>query len=154
MHRSAPRQLTILGPGKAPRRFVYLALMLTVVGLVGTPLLDAEQLPKEDLEFLRGLAVDAISASTVAPGSNGGGRWPLTNACGFALVTPGKDTYTAFWIRDFSMAADSGLLSPSTLLEHLLLICQVQNGPADRKLTHGLHLPPWSVPDHINYDGR
>jgi len=52
-------------------------------------------LPKEDLEFLREMTRDVIQASRVQPGSNGGGQWTITNSCGFALITPGKDTYTA-----------------------------------------------------------
>lgn len=97
---------------------------------------------------------DVIEASRVKPGSNGGGRWLLTNSCGFALVTPGKDTYTAYWVRDFSMAVDSGFIAAEELRQHLLLTCRVQNGPTERKLGHGLHVPPWAIPDHINYDGR
>ena len=52
-------------------------------------------LPKEDLEFLREMTRDVIQASRVKPGSNGGGKWTITNSCGFALITPGKDTYIA-----------------------------------------------------------
>ena len=97
---------------------------------------------------------DVVEASRVKPGSNGGGRWPLTNSCGFTLITPGKDTYTAFWVRDFSMAVDSGFITAEELRNHLLLICKAQNGPADLKLANGLHVPAWAIPDHINYDGR
>jgi hypothetical protein len=111
-------------------------------------------MPKADLEFLRGMAIDVIEASRVKPGSNGGGHWPLTNFCGFALITPGKDTYPAYWIRDFSMSLESGLISPPDILNHLLLTCRAQNGPTELKLANGLHVPPWAIPDHINYDGR
>lgn len=115
---------------------------------------QAGELPKADLDFLRGLTADVIQAASVQPGSNGGGRWPLTNTCGFTLLTPGKDTYTAVWIRDFSMSVDSGLIGAAELLNQLRLICRTQNGPAELKLAHGLHVPPWAIPDHINYDGR
>ncbi len=111
-------------------------------------------LPKRDLDFLRDITRDVVEASRVKPGSNGGGRWPLTNSCGFALVTPGKDTYTAFWPRDFSMAVDSGFITAEELRNHLLLTCKAQNGPAELKLANGLHVPAWTIPDHINYDGR
>ena len=111
-------------------------------------------LPKDDLAFLRDMTRDVVEASRVKPNSNGGGRWPLTNSCGFTLITPGKDTYTAFWVRDFSMAVDSGFITPAELRDHLLLICKAQNGPADLKLAKGLHVPAWAIPDHINYDGR
>ncbi len=113
----------------------------------------AQELPPADLDFLRDMTRDVVEASRVQSGSNGGGRWHLTNSCGFALITPGKDTYTAYWIRDFSMAADSGFITPEELRQHLLLTCRAQNGAEDRKLANGLHVPPWAIPDHINYDG-
>ena len=116
--------------------------------------LSAQGLPKADLDFLRDMTRDVVEASRVKPGSNGGGRWPLTNSCGFTLITPGKDTYTAFWIRDFSMAVDSGFITAEELRNHLLLTCKAQNGPAELKLANGLHVPAWAIPDHINYDGR
>jgi hypothetical protein len=111
-------------------------------------------LPRTDVAFLRDLTQDVVEASRVKPGSNGGGRWPLTNSCGFTLITPGKDTYTAFWPRDFSMSIGSGFIRVEELRNHLLLICKVQNGPTELRLANDLHVPPWSVPDHINYDGR
>ena len=55
-----------------------------LVALTALPLF-AQSLPKADLDFLRDMTRDVVEASRVPPGSNGGGRWPLTNACGFAL---------------------------------------------------------------------
>ncbi len=124
----------------------------TLAALAALPLF-AQSLRQADLDFLRVMTRDVVVASRVPPGSNGGGRWTLTNTCGFTLVTPGKDTYTAYWIRDFSMAVDSGFITPDELRNHLLLTCKAQNGPEDRKLANGLHVPPWAIPDHINYDG-
>ena len=69
-------------------------------------------------------------------------------------MTPGKDTYTSFWIRDFAMSAECGFISGDELRQHLLLTCRAQNGPTERRLAHGLHVPPWAIPDHINYDGQ
>ena len=129
-------------------RVLYLLASVAVLPLFG------QELPKDDLTFLRDMTRDVVEASRVPPGSNGGGRWPLTNSCGFTLITPGKDTYTAFWVRDFSMAVDSGFVTAEELRNHLLLTCKAQNGPEDRKLANGLHVPPWAIPDHINYDGR
>ncbi len=128
-------------------------VFVSIILLLGGGVASAAGLPKGDLEFLRTMTLDVMKASSVPPGSNGGGRHPLTNVCGFTLITPGKDTYPAFWVRDFSMAADTGFIAPADLRNHLLLICKVQNGPSDRKLANGLHLPPWAIPDHINYDG-
>ena len=135
------------------RRVIAVLLGTTVLAAPTHRLLFGQALPKEDLAFLRDMTRDAIEASRVPPGSNGGGRWPLTNSCGFTLITPGKDTYTAFWVRDFSMAVDSGFVTAEELRNHLLLTCKAQNGPEELKLANGLHVPAWAIPDHINYDG-
>lgn len=97
---------------------------------------------------------DVIEASRVKPDSNGGGNCPVTNTCGFTLVTPGKDTYQAFWPRDFSMALETGFISTEEIRNHLILLCRIQNGDSDRPLANGLHVPPWFIPDHVNYDGK
>lgn len=115
---------------------------------------NADKLPAEDISFLRDLTRDVVNASRVKPGSNGGGNCPFTNTCGFSLITPGKDTYQAFWPRDFSMALGSGFVSTDEMRNHLLLLCRVQNGATDKQLANGLHVPPWAIPDHINYDRR
>ncbi len=127
---------------------VMLLLAATVTGWAG------DRLPSADLDFLRNMTRDVIEASRVKPGSNGGGRWHITNTCGFTLITPGKDTYTSYWIRDFAMSVDSGFITSDELKNHLLLTCKAQHGSTDRKLANGLHLPPWAIPDHINYDGQ
>jgi hypothetical protein len=52
------------------------------------------------------------------------------------------------------MSTDSGFITPEELRRHLLLTCRAQNGCKDLKLANGLYVPPWAIPDHINYDGR
>lgn len=137
-----------------PRMFQLCFLAATALAMATPSASGDDGLPKADMEFLRDLTRDVIEASRVKPGSNGGGTWGINNTCGFTLVTPGKDTYTACWIRDFAMSADSGFITPDELRHHLLLTCRAQGGPKERHLAHGLHLPAWAIPDHINYDGR
>jgi hypothetical protein len=134
-------------------RLIALALWCLVAGCAhhSTP---HRSLPTEDVIFLRNMTRDVVAASCVAPGSNGGGNSPITNSCGFTLITPGKDTYQAFWPRDFSMALGTGFISTNEMANHLHLLCQVQNGAQEIKLANGLHVPPWAIPDHINYDGK
>jgi len=110
-------------------------------------------LPKADVEFLRGMTRDVVEASRVKSGSNGGGRWPLTNSCGFALVTPGKDTYTAFWPRDFSMAVDSGFHHYPGTAQPSAADLQSAEWSRCAETANGLHVPAWAIPDHVNYDG-
>ena len=109
--------------------------------------------PKVDLEFLRTLTLEVLAQSHVAPGSNGPPNWKIKNSVGFALVTPGRKGYPAFWIRDFSMACDSGLVPTKEIENHFMLVAKCQNGPQAKKLKSGGILPPFCIPDHINFDG-
>lgn len=117
----------------------------------------APSLPKrdrDDMEFLRKLVLDTLEGSRVAPGTNGPKGWSIQNTCGFPLVTPGRLGYPAFWIRDFSMAADSGLMPSKEIQDHLFLIAKCQSEESPRQLHDRAFLPPYSIPDHINFDGK
>lgn len=131
--------------------------MITRVAIIamalGASACCGQGLPKADLEFLRDMTRDVIEASRVPPGSTGREGWPIVNTCGFTLIAPGRHSYTAYWPRDFAMSVDSGFITPEELRNHLLLTCRAQNDGSELKLANGLHVPPWSIPDHINYDG-
>lgn len=105
-----------------------------------------------DLSFLRDLTRDVVEASRVKPGQKAAGS--PTNTCGFTLIMPGgRGSYPAFWIRDFAMSLESGFITPEEMLNHLRLAARCQNGPVARKLQRGLVIPPFAIPDHINFDG-
>ena len=110
--------------------------------------------PKADLEFLKRLTLEILAQSRVPPGTNGPPNWPIKNTIGFAMVTPGRRGYPAFWIRDFSMACDSGLVPQKEMFNHFNLVAQCQNGPSYRHLASGGILPPYAIPDHVNFDGK
>jgi hypothetical protein len=106
---------------------------------------------KSDVQFLTGLAAATIEKARVQPGGTRGGMPP--NNQGFSLITPGGN-YPAMWVRDFAMSLDCGLIRPAEILDHLQLIARSQNGEQERRLASGGIIPPFAVPDHINFDGR
>ena len=126
-------------------------IMPRMVVLLGMVL--AESPAQVDLEYLRTLTLEILAQSRVAPGTNGPPSWGIKNSVGFSLVTPGRRGYPAFWIRDFSMACDSGLVPTEELSNHFMLLAKCQNGASVRRLKSGGILPPFSIPDHINFDG-
>ncbi len=106
----------------------------------------------ESLEFLHELTRDVVAASRVRPGEKVGDS--PANSTRFTLIRPGgRACYPAMWIRDFSMALDSGFISPEETANHLRLIAEKQNGPAERHLKSGAIIPPYAIADHINFDG-
>lgn len=115
---------------------------------------EAEQavalFPAEGIEFLRAITRDVVQSARVAPGECRGNS--PTNSVGFTLICPGGH-YPAYWIRDFAMALESGFITPEEMLNHLRLTARAQNGPVARRLANGLIVPPFAIPDHINFDG-
>jgi hypothetical protein len=102
-------------------------------------------LSDEDSRYLKDLAKAALASAT---------RSESLFTAGFSFITPGGD-YPALWIRDLSMAAGCGLISSSTLLKHFRVIASRQNGSDERRFGDGRAvIPPWAIPDHINFDGR
>ncbi|MCW5942386.1 MAG: hypothetical protein KIS66_09155 [Fimbriimonadaceae bacterium] len=98
---------------------------------------------KEDLAYLRGLGERTLAMAT---------KSESVVTLGFACVTPGGN-YPSCWVRDFSMAAGCGLVSADSLGNHLRLIARSQAGSQPRRLGERATIPPYAIPDHVNYDG-
>ncbi len=129
---------------------LLVAILLFMRSVVSLPAADPDR--SADLAFLRDLTRDVVRASRVEPGRRVGGS--PTNTVGFTLIMPGgRGSYPAFWIRDFAMSLESGFITPEEILNHLRLTARCQNGPNTRRLAHGLRIPPFAIPDHINFDG-
>lgn len=113
---------------------------------------NAETFPDPDsMAFLRGIAEATVKAAHVPPGAEktGGG----VNTTGIPLITPGGN-YPAFWIRDYAMSLDCGLISPREMLPQLKLIARGQSGRKEKKSPTGCIVPAFSIADHIRMDGN
>lgn len=106
--------------------------------------------PGESLDYLRDLTQAVVNAARVKPGEKHGGS--VANTTASTLIMPGGN-YPAFWIRDFAMSLESGFITTDEMLHHLRLVARCQNGPQPRRLRNSLVLPPYAIPDHINFDG-
>ena len=72
------------------------------------------------------------------------------------VFLPGGDgKYGSFWVRDTSMCALCGLMPDEDLKRYVeyMALCG-QNGAETLRLEHGLIVPPWTLADHINDNGR
>lgn len=123
-------------------------------------------LTPKDVTFLRGLASAAIASATIAPGetvTEDEGQpgddvafrpSRLSNTLGFSAVRPGgRACYPAIWTQDFTMTCASGLVDRDMAHAHLRLIAACQNNARSRILLNQAVIPPFAVPDHINFDG-
>ncbi len=103
------------------------------------------------IAFLQDLAAAVVEESRVRPGARVAGFGP--NTSGGTLIRPGgRQCYPAFWIRDFAMSVDSGLITPEEQ-RHALLYTAANQQEGDRFLKSGSTVPHGSIPDHISFDG-
>jgi hypothetical protein len=110
----------------------------------------------EEARRLRDMAMCLMRGSTLAPGA---AIARGTNKTGHSLLLPGVNTaerscYPAFWTRDPAWLAAGGLASFDEAWGWLQLLCKTMSGPQPRRLASGAELPPFSVADHVNLDGR
>jgi len=108
---------------------------------------------QSNLAYLRELAHSVVDASLVKVGAHIPGG-PL-NSTGRELHVPGgtQNFYPAFWIRDAAMMLGGDLVPATEVEGWIRLVASVQPGPAGIDFAHGLHVPGFSVPDHIALDG-
>ena len=111
------------------------------------PLLDAD-----DSRFVRELTAAVMDASRVAPNEKVGAIGP--NVTGGMLIRPGgRGAYPAFWIRDYAMSLDCGLVTPDEQ-RHMLLLTASHQQDTEWRLANGSMVPPGSVPDHISFGNK
>jgi hypothetical protein len=81
------------------------------------------------------------------------------NRTGRHLLLPGHNTgdiavYPSFWTRDPAWFADAGLVPIGDAWGWITLMTETMRGPEPWHLASGGVVPPWTVADHINLDGR
>jgi len=105
----------------------------------------------KDMAFLRELTSTVIDSSRILPGDNFPGRNSFfgPNNSGITLIRPGgRDCYPSFWIRDYAMSLESGLINSEEQFGMLVYTAERQ---ADSTWTtaSGSLVPLGSIPDHI-----
>ena len=104
------------------------------------------------MAFLSQMTSDVVQACRVQPGQSVNGS--PANTVGYTLIMPGGNGgYPAFWVRDFAMSLGSGCITPQEMSDQLQLIAQSQNGSNALNLANGLIVPPYAIPDHIEFNG-
>ncbi len=108
-------------------------------------------LPKDDFQFLEDLTKDVLESSRIYPGQTVPNN-PGPNNTGGTLIRPGgRDCYPAFWIRDYAMSLESGLIPHEEQRHMLLLTASTQCDQA--WITPGGSLVPFgAVADHVRLE--
>lgn len=112
---------------------------------------SSKLISRQDLSFLNKMAKDVTEASRIRPGqvisSNFG-----PNQTGGTLIRPGgRNSYPAFWIRDYAMSLDGGFVSREEQL-HLLRLTAKTQSDLFQTTKWGSFIPKGAIADHIRID--
>lgn len=105
----------------------------------------------EDLGFLKDLTTAVFDSSKIYPGQQIHKDFGPNNTGGILIRPGGRDCYPSFWIRDYTMSLESGLVSQEEQRHMLLLTASTQcNQTWITK--NGSLVPNGAIPDHIRID--
>lgn len=106
-----------------------------------------------DFSFLQNLTRAVMDSARLYPGQALPSPFGKNNTGGVVIRPGGRDTYPAFWIRDYTMSLESGLVTQTEQKHMLLLTAQTQCDHA--WITQGGSIVPvGSIADHIRVDDR
>lgn len=108
-------------------------------------------LSQEDLLFLEGMTKDVLEASRIYPNQFISTEFGA-NKTGETLIRPGgRNAYPSFWIRDYAMSLETGMISNKEQLHMLRLAASTQ---CDQTIITkgGSLIPAGSIADHIRID--
>lgn len=92
-------------------RIIFVLSIVSLQIFAQTGMQQHSLLSAEDLDFLSGMTKAVLEQSRVYPGQVIAPEFG-PNKTGGTLVRPGgRATYPAFWIRDYAMSLDAGLVS-------------------------------------------
>jgi hypothetical protein len=104
------------------------------------------------MDFLREMTRAVVEESRVAPNGMAGKVGP--NSTGCTIIRPGgRDCYPAFWIRDYAMSLESGMITPEEQREMLLLAARHQR-ETDWNTPSGSFVPAGAIVDHVSLNDK
>ncbi len=124
---------------------------IIAVGMLSCIWINAAEIVfQDDIAYLENLTREVGAASRVERNAKAG-KW--TNQLGFAYFAPGgMDCYPSFWIRDFVMSLECGVIPRETAYAALECMTKYQ-AKKEMRLPSGAKIPEGSIPDHIRPDG-
>jgi len=105
----------------------------------------------EDFDFLKKMGKDVTEASRIRTGQSISTNFGPNNTGGTLIRPGGRNSYPAFWIRDYAMALDGGFVSQKEQLHLLLLTAKTQSGH-HQTTKWGTFIPKGAIADHIRID--
>jgi len=110
-------------------------------------------LSEQDLQFLQELTRSVMESSRIYPGQKAVDYFG-PNTTGGTLIRPGgRKAYPSFWIRDYAMSLESGLVNTEEQ-KHMLLLTASTQCDQTWITKGGSMIPLGAIADHIRIDDR
>jgi hypothetical protein len=124
---------------------------MTVVNAQSLKTLEGDILSGDDFQFLKTLTEVIMDSSRIYPGQEVANKKGLNNTGGVLIKPGGRGSYPAFWIRDYAMSLETGLVNKDEQKHMLLLTASTQ---ADQTwiTQNGSMVPYGAIADHIRMD--
>ena len=132
-------------------------LRLMVLSLILIPVTSVAQdnvppiLNDSDFLFLEELTLAVLESSRIYPGQTISPRFGPNNTGGILIRPGGRNAYPAFWIRDYAMSLESGLIGQEEQ-KHMLLLTAGTQCDQTWITSLGSLVPSGAIPDHIRID--
>src|SRR3546814_20598149 len=86
-------------------------LFLAVFMALGHSARSQAVISGDDFEFLKGLTSAVLESSRIYPGQRLADPFGANNSGGILIRPGGRDTYPSYWIRDYAMSLETGMVS-------------------------------------------
>lgn len=135
------------------RMLSTLVLMLFMyILLAQTNVVEPRQiLNSEDFQFLEKLTEDVLESSRIYPGQEVSPDFGPNNTGGMLIRPGGRNAYPSFWIRDYAMSLESGLI-PLVEQKHMLSITASTQCDQAWITKGGSMIPVGAIADHVRID--
>jgi hypothetical protein len=131
--------------------FLYCFVLLTQVHSQTSAIETSPLLSAADYNFLEEMTRDVLESSRIYPGEEVANGFGPNNTGGVLIRPGGRDCYPAFWIRDYAMSLESGLIPPEEQ-RHMLQLTASTQCTQTWITRHGSMIPYGAIADHVRVD--
>jgi hypothetical protein len=133
------------------RLAALLACILVSATFAGAQSRSNTFLSRDDLDFLRILTKDIMQESRIAPGQKAVEAFGPNNTGGTLIRPGGRAAYPSFWIRDYAMSLETGMVTKEEQ-KHMLTVTASTQCDQTWITRGGSMVPLGSIADHIRID--
>lgn len=130
---------------------LLLFLIIVSVNYVNAQTTKNDFLSKADLDFLKTLTKDIAQESRILPGQKAVASFGPNNTGGTLIRPGGREAYPSFWIRDYAMSLETGMVTKEEQ-KHMLNLTASTQCDQTWITKGGSMVPLGSIADHVRID--